>query len=102
MTLASRLYAIVDPLDTGRDPIALARAMLAGGARLLQLRLKTTATGALLETANAVSRPHRRRRRDVHRERPRRRRARLRRRRRPSRPGRSPVARARTVVGAGC
>ena len=54
MTLPSRLYAIVDPLDTGRDPIALARAMLAGGARLLQLRLKTTATGALLETANAV------------------------------------------------
>lgn len=35
-----RLYAIVDPLDTGRDPVALAAAMLAGGARLLQLRLK--------------------------------------------------------------
>jgi thiamine-phosphate pyrophosphorylase len=34
------LYAIVDPLDTGRDPVALAEAMLAGGARLLQLRLK--------------------------------------------------------------
>jgi len=54
VTLPSRLYAIVDPLDTGRDPIVLARAMLAGGARLLQLRLKATATGALLETANAV------------------------------------------------
>jgi thiamine-phosphate diphosphorylase len=34
------LYAIVDPLDTGRDPVALAEAMLAAGARLLQLRLK--------------------------------------------------------------
>jgi thiamine-phosphate pyrophosphorylase len=54
MTLPSRLYAIVDPLDTGRDPIALARAMLAGGARLLQLRLKTPATGALLSVATTV------------------------------------------------
>jgi thiamine-phosphate pyrophosphorylase len=34
------LYAIVDPLDTGRDPVDLARDMLAGGAPLLQLRLK--------------------------------------------------------------
>jgi len=54
VTLPSRLYAIVDPLDTGRDPVALARAMLAGGARLLQLRLKSTATGALLAAAHAV------------------------------------------------
>ncbi len=54
MRLRSRLYAIVDPLDTGRDPIALARAMLAGGARLLQLRAKSAATGALLETATAI------------------------------------------------
>lgn len=54
MTLPSRLYAIVDPLDTGRDPITLTRALLAGGARLLQLRLKTTATGALLHVAEAV------------------------------------------------
>lgn len=53
-TLPSRLYAIVDPLDTGRDPLDLARAMLAGGARLLQLRLKTTATGNLLATAEAI------------------------------------------------
>ena len=45
MTLPSRLYAIVDPLDTGRDPIAITRAMLAGGARLLQLRLKRLASG---------------------------------------------------------
>ncbi|MEB2284358.1 MAG: thiamine phosphate synthase [Myxococcales bacterium] len=54
MTLPSRLYAIVDPLDTGRDPLVLARAMLAGGARLLQLRLKTAATGELLATAAAL------------------------------------------------
>lgn len=54
MTLPSRLYAIVDPLDTGRDPIALTRAMLAGGARLLQLRLKAAATRELLATAEAM------------------------------------------------
>ena len=53
-TLPSRLYLIIDPLDTGRDPLALTRAMLAGGARLLQLRLKTTATGDLLATAEAI------------------------------------------------
>jgi thiamine-phosphate pyrophosphorylase len=54
VTLPSRLYAIVDPLETGRDPIALTRAMLAGGARLLQLRLKRVATGELLRIAKAV------------------------------------------------
>jgi thiamine-phosphate pyrophosphorylase len=51
ISLPSRLYLIVDPLDTGRDPITLATAMLAGGARLLQLRAKTTATGELLKIA---------------------------------------------------
>ena len=54
MTLPSRLYVIIDPLDTGRDPLALTRAVLAGGARLLQLRLKTMVTGELLATATAV------------------------------------------------
>ncbi|MCC6849092.1 MAG: thiamine phosphate synthase [Deltaproteobacteria bacterium] len=54
MILPSRLYAIVDPLDTGRDPIALARAMVAGGARVLQLRLKATATGELLTASEKV------------------------------------------------
>jgi thiamine-phosphate pyrophosphorylase len=58
--LPSRLYLIVDPLDTGRDPLVLARAMLAGGARLLQLRLKRDpqgrplATGVLLRHAAAI------------------------------------------------
>ena len=46
------LYAIVDPLDTGRDPVELARALLAGGARLLQLRLK----GATSREAHAAAR----------------------------------------------
>jgi thiamine-phosphate pyrophosphorylase len=54
MTLPSRLYVIIDPLDTGRDPLDLARAVLAGGARLLQLRMKATATGDLLATATAI------------------------------------------------
>ena len=54
MTLPSRLYLIVDPLDTGRDPVALTRAMLAGGARLLQLRLKHATSGELLAIACRV------------------------------------------------
>jgi len=55
MALPSRLYLIVDPLDTGRDPLALAQAMLAGGARLLQLRLKDEIdTRRLLAHAAAI------------------------------------------------
>ena len=54
MTLPSRLYLIVDPLDGGRDPVALARAMLSGGARLLQLRLKSATTRELLAAAHAI------------------------------------------------
>ena len=48
------LYAIVDPLDTGRDPADLATALLAGGARLLQLRLKDADTRTLLEAGRAL------------------------------------------------
>jgi thiamine-phosphate diphosphorylase len=48
------LYAIVDPLDTGRSPLALAGAFLAGGARLLQLRLKDASPRTLYETALAI------------------------------------------------
>jgi thiamine-phosphate diphosphorylase len=48
------LYAIVDPLDTGRDPVELAAALLAGGARVLQLRLKGSDARRLLEVARAV------------------------------------------------
>lgn len=54
MRLPSRLYVIIDPLDTGRDPVELARASLAGGARLLQLRLKDAATSRLLDVALRV------------------------------------------------
>ena len=48
------LYALVDPLDTGRDPVALAEALLAGGARLLQLRWKAASPRELLAAALAV------------------------------------------------
>src|SRR5262249_10094994 len=54
MTLP-RLYAIVDPLDTGWDPVALAEAFLAGGARLLQLRLKAVASRTLLDVAERIA-----------------------------------------------
>ena len=54
MILPSRVYFIVDPLDTGRDPVDLTRAMLAGGARLLQLRLKNVASGPLTTTAHRI------------------------------------------------
>jgi thiamine-phosphate pyrophosphorylase len=51
-----RLYAIVDPLDTGRSPVALADALLAGGARCLQLRWKPAPPRDLLEAARAIHR----------------------------------------------
>jgi len=52
----SPLYAIVDPLDTGRAPADLAAALLAGGARVLQLRLKVASSRELLEAARALRR----------------------------------------------
>jgi thiamine-phosphate pyrophosphorylase len=54
------LYAIVDPLDTGRSPTDLAAALLAGGARVLQLRLKTASSREVLEVARALRVPTRR------------------------------------------
>jgi thiamine-phosphate pyrophosphorylase len=51
------LYAIVDPLETGRDPVALAQALLAGGARCLQLRLKSASARETLAAARAIA-PH--------------------------------------------
>ena len=48
------LYAIVDPLDTDRTPVDLAAAFLAGGARLLQLRLKHASARQLFEAAVAI------------------------------------------------
>jgi thiamine-phosphate pyrophosphorylase len=49
-----RLYAIVDSLDTDLAPTALAAAYLAGGARLLQLRLKDVSARTLYTTALAI------------------------------------------------
>ena len=49
------LYAIVDPLDTGRDPVALATALLEGGARLLQLRLKESTSREILAAAERIA-----------------------------------------------
>lgn len=52
--LPSRFYGIVDEAGA-RDPVELARLMLEGGARLLQLRLKRAGGRALLEAARAVA-----------------------------------------------
>ena len=49
-----RLYAIVDPLDTGQHPVALAEALLAGGARCLQLRWKPAPPRDVLKAARAI------------------------------------------------
>ena len=48
------LHAIVDPLDTGRDPAALATALLRGGARLVQLRWPGASARELLGAALAI------------------------------------------------
>jgi thiamine-phosphate pyrophosphorylase len=50
-----RLYAIVDPENTGgHDLIELARAVSAGGATLVQLRDKVSDTARMIETARAL------------------------------------------------
>jgi thiamine-phosphate pyrophosphorylase len=54
----SPLYAIIDVDVSGRvgwAPRDLARAYLAGGARLLQLRAKSLASGAFLDLAAAIA-----------------------------------------------
>jgi len=52
---SSRLYPIVDALGaTPRSPIELAEAIVASGALLIQLRLKTEASGRFVEIARAV------------------------------------------------
>jgi thiamine-phosphate pyrophosphorylase len=53
------LYAILDTAAArarGWDPVSLARALLAGGARLLQIRAKDLPSGAFLELSEAVVR----------------------------------------------
>jgi thiamine-phosphate pyrophosphorylase len=50
-----RLYAIVDPQNTGgHDLISLARAVAAGGATLVQLRDKANDTGPMVAEARAL------------------------------------------------
>jgi thiamine-phosphate pyrophosphorylase len=50
-----RLYAIVDPENTGgHDLVELARAVAAGGATLVQLRDKVNDTGRMVEQARAL------------------------------------------------
>ena len=50
-----RVYAIVDPENTGgRDLIELARAIAAGGATLVQLRDKVSDTADMIEEARAL------------------------------------------------
>ena len=52
-----RLYAVVDAAsaaEAGWTPVGLARACLAGGARLLQLRAPGVATGTLVDWAREV------------------------------------------------
>ena len=50
-----RLYAIVDPENTGgHDLIDLARAVASGGATLVQLRDKVSDTARMIETARAL------------------------------------------------
>ena len=51
----SRLYAIADPGDAGRDPVELTRQLLLGGAAVVQLRWKHAPTGLLLAAAIAMA-----------------------------------------------
>jgi thiamine-phosphate pyrophosphorylase len=54
MRLPSHLYAMVDTAG-GHEPVALARILLACGARILQLRLKNYASRDLLTIATTIA-----------------------------------------------
>lgn len=54
MRLPSHLYAMVDTTG-GHEPIALARTLLASGARILQLRLKDFSSRDFLAIATAIA-----------------------------------------------
>ncbi len=53
MQLPSRFYAMVDTAG-GHDPVALARILLGAGSRVVQLRLKDTASRDFLAAARAI------------------------------------------------
>jgi thiamine-phosphate pyrophosphorylase len=52
--LPSPFYAIIDP-SGGHDPVALTRMLLAGGARILQLRLKQAPAREFAAAARAIA-----------------------------------------------
>jgi thiamine-phosphate pyrophosphorylase len=52
--LPSHFYAMVDPAG-GHEPVALARILLEGGARVMQLRLKNAPGRELLAAARAIA-----------------------------------------------
>jgi thiamine-phosphate pyrophosphorylase len=52
--LPSHFYAMVDPAG-GHEPVALARILLEGGARVMQLRLKNAPGRDLLAAARAIA-----------------------------------------------
>src|SRR2546427_10105269 len=52
--MPSRFYAMIDPAG-GHEPVALARIMVAAGARILQLRLKDADAREFLTAARAIS-----------------------------------------------
>jgi len=52
--LPGRLYAIVGPDPERPDPVATARAVLEGGARIVQLRWKPAGTAEFLRAADAI------------------------------------------------
>ncbi len=54
MKIPSHLYAIVDPF-AGHDPVQLARTLLDGGARVIQLRLKNVTSREFLAAARAIA-----------------------------------------------
>jgi thiamine-phosphate pyrophosphorylase len=54
MKLCSHFYAMVDPAG-GHEPVALARLLLDGGARVIQLRLKDASSRELLAAARTIA-----------------------------------------------
>ena len=53
MRMPSRFYAMIDPAG-GHEPVALARILVAAGARILQLRLKDHGARDFLSAARAI------------------------------------------------
>jgi thiamine-phosphate pyrophosphorylase len=54
MRMPSHFYAMIDPAG-GHEPVALARILLDGGARIMQLRLKDAGSRDFLAAARAIA-----------------------------------------------